>query len=849
MMQTVAVDLSNCAQEPIHIPGRIQPHGAMLVCESDEATIAFASANTAAFVGLPPEALLGHSLALVLGDEGMHDLRNAISKSGAPPAPGVLLGIGTRHSTRRLDLIAHRHEGRLIVELEPATADSNQGADALDTIQVLLRRISLETDVDAIALTAARLARATLGYDRVMVYRFLHNGAGRVIAEAKRGDMHSFLDQHFPAGDIPEQARRLYLQNWLRLIADASYAPVALQASPLAHPAPVDMSHAHLRSVSPIHCEYLRNMGVVASLSISLVVDGQLWGLIACHHDSARTIPLPMRAAAEMFGQYVSMQLTVAERRDQLRASSTARRRLDELARAFSQERPIELQLRSQLPRLAELIECDGAALWLNGEWIAVGSTPMRDEIGPVLLMLERKDLGVAWETNELGAHHGLVQSASRVAGVFAIPLSVQPRDFLLLFRDEEAQDVTWAGKPTKTLAAGPHGPRLTPRGSFEAWREEVRGRAPPWTDADRSVAEAIKTYLRDIALKHNELLDVERTRAEHRRRMLSDELQHRVKNILALVQSIATQTGAHATSVEDYAIALEGRLRALSYAHDQSLTTARGADLTALLETESSLHQFGSAQQRITMSGPTIGFTEQAFTSIALLIHEMITNAVKYGSLSTPRGRLAIAWELAETGDCIIEWRESDGPRVAPPTHKGFGSTLIDSMIAYDLGGTSDIAYPPDGLRARFVIPARHIASVTKSEAASVVAPSASRPLEGVDVLLVEDRALIAIDTEAVLRKLGARNVLALPSVPAAILALDTLTPQLAILDFNLGKDTSEALADLLASRGTPFVFLSGYANTAMIPERFSDVRVLRKPIDAASTAEALAALLGKRH
>jgi light-regulated signal transduction histidine kinase (bacteriophytochrome) len=843
MTQTVPVDFSNCAQEPIHIPGTIQPHGAMFVCESDEATIAFASANTGEFVGQPPEALLGQSLAVVLGDEGMHDLRNAMSKGGAPPAPGVLLGIRTTHGDRRLDLIAHRHHGRLIVELEPAAADPNQGAVALDTIQVLLRRMSLEMDVDAIALTAARLARATLGYDRVMVYRFLHNAAGRVIAEAKRGDMHSFLDQHFPAGDIPEQARRLYLENWLRLIADASYTPVPLHASPLAHTAPVDMSHAHLRSVSPIHCEYLRNMGVVASLSISLVVDGRLWGLIACHHESVRTMPLPMRTAAEMFGQYVSMQLTVAERRDQLRTSSDARRRLDELARTFSQERPIAQELRSQLPRLAELIECDGAALWLNGEWLAIGSTPMRDEIGPVLIMLERKEVGVLWETNELRAHHGLVQSHSRVAGVFAIPLSVQPRDFLLLFRDEEAHTVTWAGKPTKTVVAGPHGSRLTPRGSFDAWREEVRGRAPPWSEADRSVAEAIKTYLRDIALKHNELLDTERTRAEHRRRILTDELQHRVKNILALVKSISTQTGVHATSVEDYASALEGRLRALSYAHDQSLTTGRRADLTALLETELSLHQFGSAKQRILMSGPTLGFTEQAFTSIALLVHEMMTNAAKYGSLSTSGGRMTIEWGLAKNGDCYIEWRESNGPRVEPPVRKGFGSTLIDSMVGYDLGGTIEITYPPDGLHARFVIPARHIARVAEPEAVAIASPQAARPLEGAYILLVEDRALIAIDTEAELRKLGARDVAASPSAPAAILTLEARTPDLAILDFNLGEETSEALADLLASRGIPFVFLSGYADTAMIPERFADVRVLRKPIDAASAADVLAA------
>jgi CheY-like chemotaxis protein len=167
--------------------------------------------------------------------------------------------------------------------------------------------------------------------------------------------------------------------------------------------------------------------------------------------------------------------------------------------------------------------------------------------------------------------------------------------------------------------------------------------------------------------------------------------------------------------------------------------------------------------------------------------------------------------------------------------------------MVGYDLGGTIDITYPQDGLRARFVIPARHIARVAEPEpepeAVAIVSTQAARPLEGTYILLVEDRALIAIDTEAVLRKLGARDVAASRSAPAAILTLEARTPDLAILDFNLGEETSEALADLLASRAIPFVFLSGYANTAMIPERFADVRVLRKPIDAASAADVLAA------
>lgn len=848
MTQSVAVDLGNCAAEPIHIPGSIQPHGAMLVCESDEATIAFVSANAAALLGLGDTQVLGRSLADVLGVDGLHELRNGLAKVGAPPAAGVLLGFQLPHATTRFDVVAHQHEGRLIVEFERCEASTAAGSDALDIVQTLIRRIGLQSNVDSIADAAARLVHATLGYDRVMVYRFLHNGAGRVIAEAKRADLHSFFGQHFPAADIPQQARRLYLQNRLRVIGDAHYAPVPLRAAALAHSAPVDMSHAHLRSVSPIHCEYLRNMGVAASLSISIVIDGALWGLIACHHDTPKTIPFALRTAAEIFGQYVSMQIAVAQRREELHAAAAAGKKLDALARNFAHEQTLDEALRNRLPQLAELIECDGAALWLNGDWTALGSIPSRAEIGPVLRMLEDQDEAAIWETNELRIHHGLVNAATRVAGVLAIPLSIQPRDYLMLFRNEEAHSVVWADAPVKTLAPGPHGDRLAPRGSFDAWREDVRGRARPWTDGERSVAATIRTYLRDIALRHSELLDLERTRSEHRRRMMHDELQHRVKNILALVKSIASQTRVHAASVDDYAASLDSRLRALSYAHDQSLALGTRADLLALLQAEASLHQEGVGPRRVSMTGPAVGFTEQALVSVALLLHEMMTNAAKYGALSAPAGQLSIHWSLMEDGSCAIDWNESGGPPVAEPARKGFGSTLIDSMMTYDLDGAYEVRYRREGLQARFVIPARHVAHAQSAAPASPDLHTAARPLEDVDIMLIEDRALIAIDTENVLRKLGASRVVVFPAVAPAVAALATHNPDVAILDFNLGKGTSEMLADLLTDRGIPFVFLSGYANTATISERFAKARVIRKPVDATSVAEVLSDVLATR-
>jgi len=675
MMASDPVDPGNDDLEPVHAPGAIQPHGAMIVCEADATTIAFASANAAAFLGLGDAPLLDRSLIDVFGVDTAHELRNALSKGSSLPVGGTLSVL--RLGTTAFDVVAHRHDGRFIIEFEPAHGPI-PGGDALDLMQAMIRRIGLESSVDGIAVAGARLVRTTFGYDRVMVYRFVHDDTGRVIAESKRADIGSCLGQQIPVADIPVRARRPDLQNRLQVIGDANYVPVPLLTGKAAQSRPVDMSHSHLRSVSPIHCEHLRNIGVAASLSISIVIDGKLWGLIACHHDSPRTVPMPLRAAAEMFGQYFSLQLTVAQR---------------------------------------------------------------------------RADVEVASE----------------------------------------------AGRPPDDL----------------------------------------------------EMMEVERTRTEQRSRILNDELNHRVKNILALVKSIAAQTGAHAASVAEYSASLEGRLRALSYAHDQSLVLGSRGELSALLDAEASLHRYGplrhGTHERVKLSGPRIGFTDNAFSSFALVIHEMMTNAAKYGALSVPQGRLSIDWMLDADGACIVDWSENDGPEVFAPSRKGFGTTLVASSMTYDLGGSVSIDYAVQGLRARFSIPARHVMQLQGDAVLPRTAGIVARPLAGLNVLLLEDRALIAIDTENILYRLGAASVDAFPNVAAASKALAAAEPDLAILDFKLGDETSADLADWFANRRIPFVFLTGYIDSASIPLRFAAIPVIRKPVDVDRANEALVQVLGR--
>lgn len=589
------VDLTNCDREPIHTPGSIQPHGVMLVTDLHDGIVSHHSQNASRVLGLA-EPLIGSPLADVLGAKVAHDLRNAAAKAGGSTVAGAVLGVTLATSATAFDVSVHRHLGRMFVEIEPSTPSAKETKSALDLTQSLVRRIALEHEVGTIADTGAKLVRALLGYDRVMVYRFLHNGAGKVIAEARRSDLRSFHGQHFPASDIPAQARQLYLVNWARAIADINFAPVSIVGE-RAHE--IDMSYAHLRSVSPIHCEYLRNMGVAASLSISIVIDGKLWGLIACHHDTPKHVSLPLRISAELFGQYFSLQIAIAERREELIASAEARRRLDALITSFDPGEPVVWALQSRLRDLAELVPGDGAGLWLQGEWKGFGTTPETGQIERLINFLQEQPTGNIWQTHDLASVMGKDEGyGTAVAGVMAIPLSSAMSDYLLYFRSEEAHHISWAGEPIKTLVPNDMGYRLTPRGSFETWREDVRGRSKPWSSAELAVGEATQNFLRDVVLRYKEATVEQRSRADRRRRLLNDELNHRVKNIIALVKSIALQTGTRATTVAEYTAALEGRLQALAFAHDQSLG-GEGGNLATLIEAEASLHRLGAAQDR----------------------------------------------------------------------------------------------------------------------------------------------------------------------------------------------------------------------------------------------------------
>jgi chemotaxis family two-component system sensor kinase Cph1 len=498
-----AVDLTTCDREPIHIPGAIQPHGVLLALDSD-LRVAMVSANSERLLGVASDDAIGAELDDVIGDGPAKHVATRL-EAHLPSTPLVLtledLPPTAALAGVEVDIRVHRSGDRIVVEVESLGAS---GAVALSyhSARGAMARLSSADSVTALTGHLAHEVRELTGFDRVMVYRFDQDWNGEVVAEDRRSDLNPFLGLHYPATDIPAQARRLYTVNWTRLIADVGYAPVPLH--PVLDPAtdaPLDLSHSTLRSVSPIHLEYLSNMGVTASMSVSLVIDDQLWGLVACHHYSGPHRPSQdARAAAEFLGQVASQVVVERERADARDAALATQAAMATVTARISASTDSPLLSLISDPDLLELMDAEGAALCYDGVLTTRGAVVDDPTLRRIAAALERPHQYATWTENIATLVPELENNAD-VAGVLRIGSA--PDRWLLWLRPELEQVVDWGGDPTNKLIAAAEGPevRLSPRKSFEKWRQVVRGRSLPWTAYQVEAADALGKHMIGLLL------------------------------------------------------------------------------------------------------------------------------------------------------------------------------------------------------------------------------------------------------------------------------------------------------------------------------------------------------------
>ncbi len=515
--------LAACAREPIHQSGAIQPHGYMISCALPDWTIRHVSANIEEVTGYPPEDMLRQSLREFFTSDLIEPIAETIgfTEAGAPPQRAAIGNIGPM--AQLCDIGVHVADGLVHLEIEVQPQNASGERSPTMAAQAMISRLAGHDDADGFNQQVAEQVRLLTGYDRVMIYRFRHDDAGEVVAEARDPDMPSYLGLRYPGSDIPAQARALYLRNRVRVIPDVSYVPVPVIPDRHANGDPLNLGQHALRSVSPVHMEYLRNMGVAASASISIVAGGRLWGLIACHHRTPRRLSPGVRASADLFGLFVSMRIAARDQQRAVAQEDDARQVRDTLSLRLAAAPDPRLALPDNLDLLLRAVASDGVALFQRGQWHTAGRTPGADAKPRLVRWAEHRSAPNIIATANASDWEGDVDGDG-LAGVLALPLDPATGDWLFFFRCEEVEEVRWAGPPGEPMQLDASGNRLGPRRSFSAWHEVVRGRSLPWSDADQRTADRLSMLLRERYRRSDLHVQVSDLRARRTRMAVRDQ-------------------------------------------------------------------------------------------------------------------------------------------------------------------------------------------------------------------------------------------------------------------------------------------------------------------------------------
>lgn len=840
------IDLSQCDKEPIHLLGFVQPFAALLKYAHDGALRRYSS-NAPDFLSISEKELLAARPEDLFTEVNWNQIKKATHSIAREADCERLFRVSDIVPGHLVDVNVSLSRDGIVVELE--LSEGGFKTDMVLEIRHVTANLDPRDGHMALAQEAADYIGFLTGFDRVIVYRFHPDKSGEVIAESVKEGVESYLGLRYPASDIPSQARALYEKSLIRIIPDVEAEPARLKTvGDVAGDKPLDMSLCISRAVSPVHIQYLKNMRVRASMSISIVTSEGLWGLIACHNiQEPLLLPPPRRSAAELFAHIFSFKIAESEAMALREVSDRAQLAHAKITTLFSDTHLTNARFIEAAKMIQSVVACDGVVAKIGGEIFSFGETPDAESLNLIVDWLENKSVMQVFATDCLSDHFEKARDLTEVAsGIMAIPISKVPEDYLVLLRGEQKKTDRWAGNPVKAVAKIQGNIRLQPRESFAEWRQEVSGKSAQWSSRERTLADALKATFVEVLYKLAEQRAKEQDRANQRQELLISELNHRVRNILALVSGLVDQTSSQDDDVDKFKTALNGRVKALTEAHNLMTAQAQeGSGLfKELLETELRPYMGpDDAGKRWQFNGPNVALTPASMPIMALVIHEMTTNAVKYGALSNAVGKLIISTSLSDDGSFNINWLERGGPPVARSNSVGTGTRLIEEAIPYQLQGTADLRITPTGLQAAITLPASAYSSVlTSGEQAPAPQETHTGSTTG-HFLLVEDEYIIASTVKAMLNRLGAREVSVAPNSKRAHELIEKHRFDFAILDVNLRDETSEAIAEALQDKCVPFIFATGYGQAANLSTRFDLVARVQKPFAISDLVELLPA------
>jgi chemotaxis family two-component system sensor kinase Cph1 len=566
-----ASDLDACAREPIRIPGGIQPHGVLLILDNAGERIIQTSANTAELLGLSPVALLNQPFSVLCAASLERELRKWLAYTDSPGSNTNFLRTA-QIGERLLQVLAHRTAQGVIIEFEQPPSSEDETLEALyPRIGRFMEGAQSFATLDELSRAAAIEFRRVSGFNRVLIYRFDHQWHGEVIAEDGDGELPSYLGLRFPASDIPAQARELYRLNRLRLIPDAAYVPSALQPtlSPI-DGAPLDLSYASLRSVSPVHLEYMRNMGTLASMSVSILVEGRLWGLVSCHNRLPKQLNAQARTACDLLGMVLSQQIASREQGAYAARRIALKQIEGQLLSHLAMAPTFQEGLAASAPWWLKIADAHGAVVLHDDGLFTAGITPPESRIRALAERLREDGYLDTFATDSLALTYPEFADIADVAsGVLAISISQLHPAYIIWLRPELIRTIRWSGDPTKSVESGTQ--RLHPRTSFASWKEQVLLHSASWSRAEIDSVSDFRAAIINLVLR----------RAEERAQ-LTGELQRSNRELESFSYSVSHDLRAPFRHIVGYTQLLRDREKGLSEKSQHYLDSINEAATTA---------------------------------------------------------------------------------------------------------------------------------------------------------------------------------------------------------------------------------------------------------------------------
>jgi two-component system, chemotaxis family, sensor kinase Cph1 len=880
------VTLANCDREPVQAPGCVQAHGALLVLRPGDLTILQATESTSELLGAAPADLVGAPVASAIGGDAAARLEEMLELKDLERNPLHVITLQRDRQGPPLVITMHTLEGSAIVELEPELEPPSESPDYFRLLRETLGRIHATDSLTELCELATREIRALTGFDRVMIYRFHPDGSGEVMAESCSDALPSWLGLRYPAADIPASARDIYLRSWVRCVADV--AGELAELVPLVNPEtgrPLEMIHCALRGPSVMYTEYLANIGVHASMTMSIRREEHLWGMIACHHHAGpKPVSFVMRAACELLAQVFSLLHHAVEQRealDQQMCLDSLHARLVERARKPDGDALLLSSMLEGGPSLLDGVSAEGVAIFHDGHWSRRGATPDVNALDALAQWLEeRQSTGFGadvYATDSLAQEHPPAAAyIDRAAGTLAFSIQQPQRIVVAWFRPETARTVRWRGDPDeKARATGPHGERLTPGRSFALWQESVRGRSTPWTGVEIEAASRLYAMLERCALE-NAL-----RAADHQKDVFIATLAHELRNPLAPISTslrVLESAPANSAASDHARCVMDRQIRHMVRLIDDLLDISRISQGRIELRREPiDLH--AAVERAIEVARPVIDAARQILIvsatgeplpvdidpfRVTQVIGNLLNNSAKY----TPAGGRIEVESQRQDGHAVVQVRDTGIgitsemlPKVFDlfaqderALNKAQGGLGIGLSLAHELvrlhGGTLVAESPGVGRGSTFTIrlplseqaPAERVAAAPRRQ-------QAAGGVAGRRVLVVDDN-VDAAESLAMLLELFGQDVRVAHDGPSALALAAEHTPELAFLDIGLpGMDGHELARRMRADpalRHTKLVALTGWG-TEEDKQRSREAGFdehLIKPVDLAKIRGVLASL-----